>query len=1429
MGQTTGPEVLEASILRIRGGDGRPVGTGFLVAPHLALTCAHVVSAALGRHDGDPAPSADTAIEVDLPLGPDPESAPAAAYVEYWEPAHPRGGGDIAVLRLPSPPAGGAPVRMAEARDVWSHPVRAFGFPAGRDQGVWHAGRLRARQASGLVQFEQAAPEGYPISRGFSGGPVWDDELSAVIGIVAVAEPRAPRAAFLIPTERIVAAFAVLGEFARPQSPFRGLAAFQETDAGVFHGRSAESAELAAVVRAKPVVTVVGPSGCGKSSLVLAGVVPRLRASGYAVVVLRPARTGSLVYALAAELTALMRPELAGTERLREIRALERELAEHGLTGAVDDVLRRSGAHSLLVIVDQLEEALADDAPDLGSAVRLLFAEGRPNRLRVLATLRADFLDAALNHPGLGAVLGEEIHVLAPLLGSRLREVVTVPIDAIAAVSYEPGLVDRLLSDAAEAPGILPLLGFTLARLWERQSQGRLTFAAYENLGGVKGALANQAEHSWQECVREGTEAVARRLFVQLVRVPMGGTAATRQVVARGELGPHQWEIARTLAEHRLLVLDRDVSGRDTVELAHEALIGCWPRLRGWVEEDRDFLVWRENLRHDMARWEAAGRPRGRLPDAVALEASRRWLDSRGPDVGAGERHYLRQGWARLRGTVRRRRAVVTAGFALMTVMVVLVSLFVYQTGVSAQRKAEAESRSLAAVSADLQVQDPGMSILLAIAAYATSPTTQARNELLQRYATYGTADRVLSGVPGEINDVAASRDGRVVVAVTTLGRATAFIQDDSGRTHREQLPLTTNALYPMVTADGSRVGYTATGGSVVWHDVQRSGGHLLGPAHTAPGALDQTDDKGFGSMSHVAALAADGRRAAAVSKKQIMVWDLGTATGGRFVKAPSWLESVDAVWFGPTSDTLLVRGTIRVLSSHDDLHKPHGEVLAVDLRTGRTTVVAEHVSDAQVSGDGRAVVSCTAPETDLTPSSRRHPTYSRVPVTENPTDSAHGRASYVPQTQNVTDCEAYGTDWTGQSVVVNNWSDGLVQLDLDRRTASVPGIGHDELGALPVAVVERDHRATAMLAVGYEVRFLPLPATAVISVRQEALLLHGGQTMIAVEDGGQWLRTRSTADPMKVLAEVRRSYATGPTDSLDPFVINARESLVADRIAADKIGVFALPSLRKVRELSPMRAEGPQAQDRQFFFDRDGRLVTFSGRWAEVWDPVTGDRRSTVDLSALGMRRRDGDFLGIRLARYPLSGHVLVLGVGDQARVVDLRTGQEKKDLRLDLGPDADAAFFDSSGRYLAVLRRGSTPEVWRTRPPKNLLGPLPAIGASPGGAGYVVGFLHGDGRFLVADSGKARIYRVGDRSFEESYDFGTATRFLDSTSDGRTLLVSRHHFDDDRSDVPALLRLDPSLWRAKLCSVIDQRDLTQTERQSVPAALPPGPVCGS
>jgi hypothetical protein len=266
------------------------------------------------------------------------------------------------------------------------------------------------------------------------------------------------------------------------------------------------------------------------------------------------------------------------------------------------------------------------------------------SRLRVVATLRADFYDRPLTFQGLGAAV-QEATVTIPAMSPAELEAAIVEPAARVGRHVEGALVAELVSAVADEPGALPSLHFALYELAESCDR-ELTLVAYRKLGGVQGAIASRAESLYCSLDDRERESV-RGLFEQLVVVGPDAEP-TRRPVSRGDLAGSPTDAAMEAlidrwTHARLLTGDRDPQTRvPTVEVAHEALLREWPRLRAWIEEDRDELMVLGHLRESAAssrtvatrrswsawrRWSRAMKPPTRATtSAIAIAAS--WMRS---------------------------------------------------------------------------------------------------------------------------------------------------------------------------------------------------------------------------------------------------------------------------------------------------------------------------------------------------------------------------------------------------------------------------------------------------------------------------------------------------------------------------------------------------------------------------------------------------------------------------------------------------------------------------------------------------------------------------------------------------------------------------------------------------------------------------------
>ncbi len=443
-------------------------------------------------------------------------------------------------------------------------------------------------------------------------------------------------------------------------NPYKGLNPFGEEDAPVFFGRDPFTGRLMDAIRQQPVVAVIGPSGSSKSSAVFAGLLPCLRKTDqWLICHFRP---GNRPFeALAAALTPLLETQTGPAGQMLLARglaeswrrsqatlsdAVERIVAAgagqtphlSGNSAAPNTTAGQAPAHRaqsrLLILIDQFEELfrLCPDPAERAAFIDLLLqprqrfassSQGTPF-CTVLLTLRADFLGLALANRPLADALQEGMLILGPMSPDELVQAIEMPA-ARQGISFEAGLVQRILADLGDEPGNLSLLQFALTALWRRQAAGMLlTHEAYDAIGRIGGALAGYAE-SLHRGFAVSEQRVARQVFPQLVRAGKR-TQDTRRRASRAEFDDQGWRIIQRLADARLVVTSTDLSGHATAELIHEALIDDWERLRGWLDEERSFCIWQQQLRDSLDQWIASGEEENDLLRGNALAQAEAWL-----------------------------------------------------------------------------------------------------------------------------------------------------------------------------------------------------------------------------------------------------------------------------------------------------------------------------------------------------------------------------------------------------------------------------------------------------------------------------------------------------------------------------------------------------------------------------------------------------------------------------------------------------------------------------------------------------------------------------------------------------------------------------------------------------------------------------------
>lgn len=516
--------------------------------------------------------------------------------------------------------------------------------------------------------------------------------------------------------------------------PYRGLLPYEAADADTFFGREDDVAACLRRLRDTGVLAVVGPSGVGKSSLVRAGVVAALGRTGPPVLLTSP-----------------------GLHPMDSLAAL-----------------KPRGRQTL--VVDQAEEAVtlcADPAERTRYFATLARHVGSGGRL-VLA-LRADHLGDLAPYPDIARVLEDGLYLLGPLSEDGLRSAIEGPARR-AGLRLEAGLVDLLVREVEGEPAALPLLSHVLRETWERREGPTLTVAGYRATGGIRQAVSQTAE-SLYEAMDATQRAQLRSLLLRLV-VPTedGNPVRARVPRARVTVDAEHDRLVELLVGARLVSIDDE-----TVQIAHEALVRVWPRLRGWLDDDLDGQRLFRHLAGAADAWEGMGRPDSELYRGTRLSRTAEWRDRTGPDLNADEAAFLdasvalsvaeqRAAEARAAHERRSRRRL---GGALVGVGVLLVLALV--AGVLAVRSAdrarqEKQDREAAAVVAEARragaqaagQQNVETALLLTAEALNVDTSAQARDNLGAALTRAAALDLVRK-VDGQAVAVALSPDGKTL------------------------------------------------------------------------------------------------------------------------------------------------------------------------------------------------------------------------------------------------------------------------------------------------------------------------------------------------------------------------------------------------------------------------------------------------------------------------------------------------------------------------------------------------------------------------------------------------------------------------------------------------------------------------------------------
>jgi WD40 repeat protein len=962
-------------------------------------------------------------------------------------------------------------------------------------------------------------------------------------------------------------------------APYVGLTAFQPEDAERFFGRDRLVDQLVDQVERKRVVVVVGASGAGKSSLLRAGLMPRL-----------------------GERAVLFTP---GARPLEEC---ERAVGE-------DAVL----------VVDQFEEifTLCDDRE-----VRRRFVE-RVTAHRVVLGVRADFYGHCTDFPVLVEAMGGAQVTVGPMSTDELRAAIIQPARRTGH-AVETALVAELVANCAEQAGALPLLSHALLETWHRRKGNTLTLQGFRAAGGFEGALSRTAETVFAEFTARQQELV-RSLFIRLTAVG-DGTEDTKRRISRDELDDDQDTalVLEALTTHRLVTV-----GHDRVEITHEALIRCWPRLREWLAADRDGLRAHRDLAESAAVWESLDRDPGALVRGARLAAFRPWLARPPQPLTAREREFLTASLtaesaelAESRRSRRRLRVCVGLLTALL-VATTAVSVAALQAGSEATRQRNnALSQKVAQDVQRLRGADPALAAQLALAAHRLSPTAEARSQLLSSFTPF-YATR-LTGHDDHVNAVAHA-PARRLLASSSRDRTVRLVDVADPRHPREVLTLTAHTDNVPHLAFNSDGGLLATAG---WDRTARLWDTTTGAVLATLPHPDVVNAVAFSRDDKILATAG--------SDRIVRLWDLTDPRTPRQTAAFPHSDGVVSLAFSPAADQLVTGswdGTVRLWSLTGDSRPLPGH-------TGVVNAVA-------FSPDGRHVATAG------------HDRVVRVwPISGGEPRVLSGHTDVVRGLAFSTDglLASTGVDRT---VRVWNLAQPADPVVLTGHTDSVVGAA---FAGTALATASDDHT----------VRLWDLPG---------GLLQAHDDSVYAVATSGELIATGSYDRTVRLWRHGRLiAVLTGPGDAVNSVAFSPDGKVLLAASADHRVHRWSIADPARPAALPPLAGHSDAVN--ALAISPDGHVIATGGtdRAIILWDAATG--------ASLGSLSGHAD--SVQALAFSPDGRRLASGSGDfGVRIWDIASRQVVQHLTGHTHAVKSVAF-SPDGKHLATGSTDFAVRVW-------------------------------------------------------------------------------------------------------------------------------------
>jgi WD40 repeat protein/DNA-binding SARP family transcriptional activator len=1077
------------------------------------------------------------------------------------------------------------------------------------------------------------------------------------------------------------------------RSPYKGLASFGPEDRHLFFGRERLVAQMAARLVGASVLGVVGPSGSGKSSAIAAGLLPGLA---------QDVLPGSAEWA-----QIVMRP---GEHPLAELGcALRAVVGNGGPNFDLEQFVRTTGP--ALLVIDQFEELFTscEDEAERSTFVQSItgLATDPEMPLSVVVGIRSDLYGRAGSYRALADLLSRNHVLVGPMHAGELRDAIERP--AIrAGARVEPALVDSLVEDVLGEPGALPLLSASLVELWQRRDGRDLLLGDYRATGGVRGAVARLAEKSYATMTIE-ERLVSRRMFLRLVD-PTEHEAHVRRRASLAEFDLDSDPLARRVLTQ--LVDDRLVTTTETsVELAHDALLREWPRLREWIEEETHATRLHRHLTRAAGEWEANRRDPSEFYRGARLAAALEWRDA---GTGASdmrlndlEREFLHAS-AEVEERARRQRArqVRTLAWSGATAIVLfaLLALFGLLQAREADRQGElAFSREIAAEASNQLGIDPQLSLLLALEAYEIAPSAQAQAALRQAVVN-SHLRAVLPGNAGFItSQVAFSPDDRVVA---TGGLEGARLWDPRTGQLVAKLPegAGTNAI--AFSPDGTRLAVGVVGqDSNIWSVAE----------HEILATLPDVSGGGANHVewvSNVKVLSARADGTATISDaatgKAVVVLEAGAEVRGENIAGPisdvdlsprrDLIAAVDElgqtrVWRASTGSTLVT------LSGHEGPvnavdFSPDGKLLATvgDDFTGRIWDVATGQSVHVLRGHKSQVLSVR-----FTPDGRSVVTGDAVGELRVWRTADGGTDTVLLGQKDAIFWQSLAFTPDGRFLVSGSADATVSVWDLETGGRVAEFLGHT--GRVEGVAVSSDGRRIATAADdGARIWRTPPGATRVLRGHEDSILtarlsadhhklvtgsfdgtarvwqLESGRTLRVLRPGENIFQVGSASfspDGRRVVT------AASGSEFLVPQVWEVSTGRVLQRIPIQERSV---PDLCGPAPCPVVDSVYSPEEDRIALVRFDGRVF--------IWDVASERIVQSMKIPEGGAGRAD----------WSPDGDVIVVSspLGGDPRLFDSATGDVLHVLKGHKGQQQSAVSFSRDGRFVATTSHDATARVW-------------------------------------------------------------------------------------------------------------------------------------